>query len=161
MNGSYLDVISSIERAHRQFLELVRLELDGMGIYDINNIQAMMLFKIGDAEMTVGELTLRGCYLGSNVTYNVKAMVEQGYLASQRSLHDRRSVHVRLTEKGRKLRDRLTAVHRRHINTLADVAINADDLKTAEITLRHLEQLLEPFRRLAARSPGGAQPTIR
>ena len=89
MNGSYLNVISSIERAHRQFLERVRLELDGMGIYDINNVQAMMLFKIGDAEMSVGELTLRGCYLGSSVTYNVKAMVEQGYLASQRSFHDR------------------------------------------------------------------------
>ena len=149
MNGSYLDVISSIERAHRQFLELVRLELDGMGIYDINNVQAMMLFKIGDAEMSVGELTLRGCYLGSNVTYNVKAMVEQGYLASQRSLHDRRSVHVRLSEKGRKLRDGLMAAHRRHINMLADVAINADDLKTAEITLRRLEQVLEPYRRFA------------
>ena len=149
MNGSYLDVISSIGRAHRQFLELVRLELDGMGIYDINNVQAMMLFKIGDAEMSVGELTVRGCYLGSSVTYNVKAMVEQGYLASQRSLHDRRSVHVRLSEKGRKLRDGLMAAHRRDINMLADVAINVDDLKTAEITLRRLEQVLEPYRRFA------------
>ena len=76
-------------------------------------------------------------------------MVEQGYLASQRSLHDRRSVHVRLSEKGRKLRDRLMAVHRRHINMLADVAINVDDLKTAEMTLRRLEQVLEPYRRFA------------
>jgi hypothetical protein len=83
MNNTYLDVISIIGRIHRQFLEVVKLELDGMGIYDINNVQAMMLFNIGEAEMTVGELTLRGCYLGSNVTYNVKAMVEQGYLTQQ------------------------------------------------------------------------------
>src|SRR5215475_14390399 len=102
MNNMYLDVISLIGRIHRQFLEVVKLELDGMGIYDINNVQAMMLFNIGDAEMTVGELTLRGCYLGSNVSYNVKTMVEQGYLAYQRSLHDRRSVHVSLTDKGKK-----------------------------------------------------------
>jgi hypothetical protein len=27
---------------------------------DINNVQAMVLFNVGDAEMTVGELTLRG-----------------------------------------------------------------------------------------------------
>src|ERR1700751_2479760 len=123
MNGSYLDVISSIERAHRQFLDLVRLELDGMGIYDINNVQAMMLLKIGDAEMTVGELTLRGCYLGSNVTYNVQAMGEQGYLAQQLSLHDRRSVRVRLTEKGKQLRDGLMAVHSRHVNMLPHAAV--------------------------------------
>jgi DNA-binding MarR family transcriptional regulator len=70
-------------------LEVVKLELEGFGIHDINNVQAMMLFNIGDAEMTVGELTLRGCYLGSNVSYNVKKMVENEYLAHERSVHDR------------------------------------------------------------------------
>jgi DNA-binding MarR family transcriptional regulator len=78
----------------------VKLELEGFGIHDINNVQAVMLFNIGDAEMTVGELTLRGCYLGSNVSYNVKKMVENKYLMHERSVHDRRSIHVRLTEKG-------------------------------------------------------------
>jgi len=153
MNNAYLDVISSIGRAHRQFLEVVRLQLDGMGIYDISAVQAMMLFKIGDAEMTVGELTLRGCYLGSNVTYNVKTMVEQGYLACQRSSHDRRSVHVQLTEKGRTLRDRLMAVHRRHVDMLQDAAVSADDLKAAEITLRRLERFWSHARDLIKRSP--------
>jgi len=156
MNDGYLDVISSIGRAHRQFLEVVRLELDGMRIYDINAVQAMMLFKIGDAEMTVGELTLRGCYLGSNVTYNVKTMVEQGYLAYQRSSHDRRSVHVRLTEKGKKLRDGLMAVHRRHVDVLPDAAVSADDLKAAEITLRRLERFWSHTRDLTQRSPVAA-----
>ena len=69
MDNPYLQVISYVERIHRQFLEVVKLELEGFGIHDINNVQAMMLFNIGDAEMTVGELTLRGCYLGSNVSY--------------------------------------------------------------------------------------------
>jgi DNA-binding MarR family transcriptional regulator len=110
MNNPYLEVISYVERLHRQFLEVVKLELEGLRIHDINNVQAMMLFNIGDAEMTVGELTLRGCYLGSNVSYNVRKMVENEYLAHERSVHDRRSLHVRLTEKGIKLRDRLTAM---------------------------------------------------
>ena len=85
---------------HRQFLEVVKLELEGLGIQDINNVQAMMLFNIGDAKMTIGELSVRGCYLGCNVSYNVKKMVESEYLAHERSVHDRRSIHVRLTEKG-------------------------------------------------------------
>src|SRR6201981_3031905 len=103
--NAYFKVISLVERLHRQFLELVKLELEGFGIHDINNVQGMMLFSIGDAEMTVGELTLRGCYLGSNVSYNVKKMVENGYLVQERSLHDRRSIALKLTDKGGGLRE--------------------------------------------------------
>src|SRR5882724_1915409 len=85
MANGYLEVISLVERLHRQFLEVVKLELEGLQIHDINNVQGLMMFNIGDAEMTVGELVLRGCYLGSNVSYNVKKMVEHGYLEHERS----------------------------------------------------------------------------
>ncbi len=140
MNTNYLEVISLVERLHRHFLEVVKLELEGLGVHDINNVQGMMLFNIGDAEMTVGELTLRGCYLGSNVSYNVKKMVENSYLVQQRSRHDRRSVHVRLTEKGFKLRDSLTAMHRRHADMLAQALVSAEDLQAVGVTLRRLER---------------------
>src|SRR5499433_4045983 len=136
MDHPYLEVISYVERLHRQFLEVVKLELERLGMHELNNVQAMMLFNIGDAEMTVGELTLRGCYLGSNVSYNVKKMVENEYLAHERSMHDRRSIHVRLTEKGIKLRDNLTAMHRRHAEMLSQASIGADDLQAAGVTLR-------------------------
>ena len=140
MINAYLEAVSLIERLHRHFLELVKLELDGLGIHDINNVQGMMLFSIGDAEMTVGELTLRGCYLGSNVSYNVKKMVENGYLLQERSLHDRRSIHVHLTEKGCELRDSLTTMHQRHLEMLSQAELTADDLQTVGVTLRRLEQ---------------------
>ncbi len=140
MDSAYLDVISLVERLHRHFLEVVKLELEGLGIHDINNVQGMMLFNIGDAEMTVGELTLRGCYLGSNVSYNVKKMVENGYLVQQRSAHDRRSIHVRLTEKGAALRDSLTRMHRRHAEMLGQASVGAEDLLTVCTTLRRLER---------------------
>src|SRR5881396_1096551 len=139
MNNGYLEVISLVERLHRHFLEVVKLALDGLGVHDINNVQGMMLYNIGDAEMTVGELTLRGCYLGSNVSYNVKKMVENGYLTQQRSLHDRRSIHVRLTEKGIRLRDRLSEMHRRHAEMLRQVALSVEDLEGAGSALRRLE----------------------
>jgi len=140
MVDQYLEIISLIERLHRQFLEIVKLELEGVGIRDINNVQALMLFNIGDAEMTVGELTLRGCYLGSNVSYNVKKMVENGYLAQKRSVHDRRSIHVKPTEKGRALRDTLKMMHERHIDMLQQSAVTPADLESAAITLRRLER---------------------
>jgi DNA-binding MarR family transcriptional regulator len=140
MTNAYLEVISLVERLHRHFLEVVKLELDGLGIHDINNVQGLMLFNIGDAEMTVGELTLRGCYLGSNVSYNVKKLVENGYLVQERSVHDRRSIHVRLTEKGRALCDQLTGMHERHIEMLSQTAVTDEDMQGVITTLRRLER---------------------
>src|SRR3974377_2585723 len=101
MNNLYLEVISLVELLHRQFLEVVKLKGDGLGIHDINNVQSIMLFNICDAEMTVGELTLRGCYLGSNVSYNVKKLVENEYLAHERSVHDPRSIDRKGNQIGR------------------------------------------------------------
>jgi DNA-binding MarR family transcriptional regulator len=105
VDAEYTEVVSLIEWLHRQFLEVVKLELDRSGIHEINNVQALLLFNIGDAEMTIGELTLRGAYLGTNVSYNIKKMVERGYLAAERSFDDLRSIHVKLTKKGRSVRD--------------------------------------------------------
>ena len=100
LKTAYLETISLIERLHRQCLEVVKSELDRIGVRDLNNVQALILFNIGEEELTVGELTQRGYYLGSNVSYNVKKMVENGYLIQERSPHDRRSFHVRAAEKG-------------------------------------------------------------
>jgi DNA-binding MarR family transcriptional regulator len=90
--------------------------------------------------MTVGELTLRGCYLGSNVSYNVKKMVENDYLVQERSVHDRRSIHVKLTDKGRALRDQLSDMHRRHIEMLSQTAVTDEDLQGVIVTLKRLER---------------------
>jgi DNA-binding MarR family transcriptional regulator len=139
MYKSYLEVISLIERVHRHFLELVKLELDGLGIHDINSVQGMLLFNIGDAVMTIGELALRGCYLGSNASYNLKKMSENGCLVQERSVHDRRSIIVRLTGKGTKLRDRLRSMHQRHAKMLEQAAIADEYLHAAAVTLGRLE----------------------
>ncbi len=100
----------------------------------------MILFNIGDLEMTVGELTLRGCYLGSNVSYNVKKMVEAGYIQQERSLHDRRSVRVQLTDKGQELRKKITAMHQRHVGALQKGPITREDLVAVHGTLRRLDR---------------------
>ena len=141
MYKSYLEAISLIERTHRRFLERVKLELEGVGIHDINNVQGLLLFNIGNAEMTVCELMWRGCYLGSNVSYNLKKMAENGYLVQERLEHDRRSIMVRLTEKGTKLRDRLQSIHdRRHAELLERTEITDEDLRAATVTLDRLER---------------------
>src|SRR5438874_8441418 len=120
MSDDYFQVILLIERLHRQFLDVVKLELDALRVHDVNNVQALMLYNMGDAEISVGELTLRGYYLGSNVSYNIKKLSESGYLVAERSVHDRRSIRVRLTSKGRTLRNRVSEMLDRHIEMLGE-----------------------------------------
>lgn len=141
MKASYLETISLVERLHRQCLEVVKSELDRMGVRDVNNVQALILFNIGDEELTVGELTQRGYYLGSNVSYNVKKMVENGYLIQERSLHDRRSFHVRASETGLKICQALGQLFDQHAeNGLQNAQLSDEVLRTANETLGRLQQ---------------------
>lgn len=140
MKDVYFETIRLIERLHRQFLEVVKGELDRIGIEDINNIQALILANIGREELTVGELTNRGYYLGSNVSYNVKKMVENGYLQQERSAHDRRSVRVKVSEKGLGLCDKIENLHERHITSLSQGQLGSGELNSINQTLRTLER---------------------
>ena len=140
MKEAYLETIRLIERLHRQFTEVVKGELDRLGIEDINNIQALILSNIGTEELTVGELTNRGYYLGSNVSYNVKKMVENGYLVQERSTHDRRSVRVRVSDKGLSLCKVVEELHNRHIGMLSQSAFTPEILDGINSSLRTLER---------------------
>jgi len=138
----YLDVIRLIERLHRQFLEVIKGELDRAGIRDINNIQALILYNIGTDELTVGELTHRGYYLGSNVSYNVRKMVENGYLVQERSSHDRRSVRVRLSEKGLEVHETVNNIIDSQAGRLNETGITDSHLDGTGQVLTRLERFL-------------------
>ena len=140
MKSSYLETISLIERLHRQCLEVVKAELDRLGIRDLNNVQALIIFNIGQEELTVGELTQRGYYLGSNVSYNVKKMVENGYLIQERSPHDRRSFHVRASDKGLEIYRQLDALFEKHSGRLDMAQLSDETLNGANQALRRVEQ---------------------
>lgn len=140
MTSQYFESIQLIERLHRYFLDVVKTELDRKGLQDINNVQAMILHNIGRDEMTVGELTLRGYYLGSNVSYNVKKMTENGYITQERSVHDKRSIRVKLTAKGSDLCKILDEMFMRHEDKLKSIGIENPDLVDLNHTMKQLER---------------------
>lgn len=140
MRHPYYEAVLLIERVHRHFLEVVKSDLDRHGIQDINNVQALILYNIGTDEMTVGELTARGYYLGSNVSYNVKKMVENGYLVQERSPHDRRSVRVKLSDKGLALHKSIDESFEKQIVALKGATIADEELTKASEILRKLER---------------------
>lgn len=140
MTTPYFESIQLIERLHRHFLDVLKVELDKKNIQDINNVQSMILYNVGEDEMTVGELTIRGYYLGSNVSYNVKKMVENGYLIQERSVHDKRSIRVRLSDKGIELRRLISDMFKRHEQQIQGTEITNDRLNQLGQTLKMLER---------------------
>lgn len=114
----YLEALSLVERLHRLLLDVIKDEFERVGVLEINAVQALLLFNIGDNEVTAGELKSRGYYQGSNVSYNLKKLVEMGYMHHQRCEIDRRSVRVRLTPRGREIRDVVATLFARHAEGL-------------------------------------------
>ena len=137
----YLESLNLVERLHRQLLDVIKDELDRRGERVVNSVQALLLFNIGDQELTAGELRTRGHYLGSNVSYNLKKLVESGYINHERSDIDRRSVHVSLTEKGSLVRDVVVKLFDRHLDSIEAVGnVTAQDFEGMNVSLRRLER---------------------
>ena len=137
----YLDSLAMIERLHRLLLDVVKDDFERINLLEINPVQALLLFNIGENEVTAGELKSRGYYQGSNVSYNLKKLVELGYMHHQRSEIDRRSVRVRLTEKGRKVRGMLDALFDRHAEGLVKKGlVSAEEMETVSRSLKRMER---------------------
>lgn len=140
MKKIYTDSILLIERLHRRFLDVIKTELDRLRIEDINNIQTLILYNIGDSQLTISELTIRGYYLGSNVSYNIKKLVENNYLIQEQSPHDKRSSKVKLSEKGMQLCRNIDALYEKNVAELGQFDLNEAALTSSNETLKRLEK---------------------
>ncbi len=145
MKQEYLHLILLIERLHRRFLDVIKAELDSQGVEDINNVQTLILYNIADECLTIGELTSRGYYLGSNVSYNIKKLVENEYLVQERSEHDKRSVKVRLSDKGLALCEKIDALYQNNISKLSEMGMDESEIKLTLANLRNLESFWSSY----------------
>jgi DNA-binding MarR family transcriptional regulator len=137
----YMESLQLVERLHRRLLDVIKDEFDRNGRSDINAIQALLLFNIGNAELTAGELRSRGYYLGSNVSYNLKKLVDLGFINHQRSRIDRRSVRVSLTPKGAAIAEVVGKLYERHVGSIEHVGgINAEEFKQMNRALQRLDR---------------------
>ena len=132
---NYQETLLLIERLHRQFLDVIKNYLEVLKIDDINNIQTLILHNIGEDQLTIGELTHRGYYLGSNVSYNVKKLVEAEYLIQEQAVHDKRSSKVRLGEKGLALYEKIDEFY-------GKISGDFDQRHTPEEALKECNQTL-------------------
>ena len=139
MKALYFETITLIERLHHLFLDVVKTELDRLRIFDINNVQCFILYNVGKNEMTVGEISNRGYYLGSNVSYNLKKLVENGYFIQAKAKHDKRASKIRLSEKGIKLYDKLDKVFTQQASNLKYNGVVDQNLTETLKLLRKLE----------------------
>ena len=139
--GEYLQALRLVERLHRLLLDVIKDEFDRQGGAELNSVQALLLYNIGESELTAGELKTRGYYLGSNVSYNLKKLVDMGYIHYKRSDTDRRSVRVSLTDKGMEACDVVKGLYQRQLGSIEAVGqIAGDDLKGLNKALVRLER---------------------
>ena len=137
----YLEALTLVERLHRRLLDVIKDEFDRRGRSDINSVQALLLYNIGDKELTAGELRTRGYYLGSNVSYNVKKLVEMGYLHHARSRVDRRAVRISLTDSGREVHRIVASLYDKHVMTVEQIGgITCDEFRQVNQALVRLER---------------------
>ncbi len=137
----FLDILSLVERLHRRLLDVLKNHLERIGREDLNPVQALLVHNIGENEMTAGELKSRGYYQGSNVSYNLKKLVEMGYLKHERSDYDRRSVRISLTDDGYEIRDMIDELYKKHLDELlGDELISEEDMRSLRRNLRNLER---------------------
>jgi len=141
IRSEYLQALRLVERLHRLLLDVIKDEFDRSGGADLNSVQALLLYNIGDSELTAGELKTRGYYLGSNVSYNLKKLVDMGYIHYKRSEVDRRSVRVSLTQKGKDACEVVQKLYQRQLGSVEAVAqISNDDFQTLNRALMRLER---------------------
>ncbi|WP_316859621.1 transcriptional regulator LdtR [uncultured Cohaesibacter sp.] len=137
----YMDALRLVERLHRRLLDVIKDEFERRGRTDVNSVQALLLFNIGDSEVTAGELRSRGYYQGSNVSYNLKKLVDMGYVNHERSKVDRRSVRISLSDKGLEIQQIVSELYERHIRTIEQVGgIAPEDFMLLNKSLQRLER---------------------
>lgn len=140
MKKEYFDLTRMIERLHRRYLDVIRAELNRLNLQDLNAVQALLLANIGEEEIAIRDLIDRGYYQGSNVSYNIKKLTEMGYLEQQRSPHDRRSVHVKLTDKSLELTEHLKKMEDNHAKTLGAFGLTEIEVEVTLKAMRRLER---------------------
>ena len=141
LKGRYLVSLKLVERLHRLLLDVIKDEFERLGRADVNSVQALLLYNMGDNELTAGELKSRGFYMGSNVSYNLKKLVEMGYIDYERSEADKRSVRVSLSAKGRQASEVVAKLYQRQLGSVEAVAqVTSDELHGLNKALGRLER---------------------
>jgi len=141
LKKDYLELTHLIERLHRRFLDVLRTELQRLGVRDINGVQALLLANIGEEEIVIRDLIERGYYQGSNVSYNIKKLVELGYLDQKRASHDKRSVSIRLTEKAIEIVTKIHVLEDQNATTFSENQKSDDESEIVLDSLRRLERM--------------------
>jgi DNA-binding MarR family transcriptional regulator len=141
IKNRYLEALTLIERLHRRLLDVIKDDFERTGEKEVNPVQALLLFNISDAELTAGELKTRGHYQGSNVSYNLKKLVEAGYVNHERASTDKRSVRISLTVKGQEIRRRVDALYNRQLHAIEDVVgLSVEEFDRINKALTRLER---------------------
>lgn len=138
---TYVELLRVLERAHRQLLETVSAELERSEVTDVNAVQALLLYHMGEEPLTAAEIKTSGRYLGSNVTYNLRKLIEAGRLVESRGPNGRGAPRFSPTEAGSQIRALVEGLFERQSSSLKPLcAMGEADVQQASAALAKLER---------------------
>ena len=141
LGESFLKSLSLLEQAHRRLHDVVKDDLERGGERSLTGVQALLIYEIGEGEAAASVLRARGAFAGTSLSYNVKKLQEGGYLVQTRSEDDKRTVTLRLTDRGLKVRQRVEKLFDKQAGALEPTAsVRPDDLTQLNKTMSRLER---------------------
>lgn len=139
MKNICLQIALSGERLYKLYLDVIKSELDELKISDITSFQAVILINLGKNTLSVGELISRGHYAGSNTSYNLRKLIDNGYVIQTTSQSDKRSSDIKLSDRGVKLYEKLIAITNEHIEKLEIITEGEMSIEEIAKSLTKLE----------------------
>lgn len=106
-SGNLADIAVAMDRGLRVFSEFVRPILASHAADKVSTSNLIFLLSIKDGEARVNDIVKRGRYVGSNASYALKFLQEEGYIDRRQDPEDRRNAVVSWTPRGRALVDAL------------------------------------------------------
>ncbi len=138
MKNSCIDFYTSIVQAQKSFLELIEHELKLINEENLSAVQALIILNIGDNDVSLGDLVLKRGYSGSNASYNIKKIANEGYIEQIPSPHDKRSLILRLTNKGTDVFKKLKSAIDKHSQKLEHVVFDRVNYSRVSKFLREI-----------------------
>lgn len=135
--NDWTDVVIAMDRTMRVFADFVRPILSSIGVGGLSTSNLIFLMQIGSKEARVNDIVRRGRYIGSNASYALKALQEQGLIDRRQDPGDRRNAVIRWTAHG-----------------AAVVAAVRDACRDPKAVPREAAELLRAFESHCARLPG-------
>lgn len=123
----------------------MKITLFDLNIHDISPVQALIILNLNKDEINIKDFVRRGYYGGTNVTYNLNSLVENGYMISEAHPKDLRSRRIKLSKKGVHVFNKIFDVIEDQNKSIINSGIDEKESNCVNNSLKKIGKTIELF----------------